>query len=164
MNERAMYSHFFRFNAQERKKWRKDHPIGFYARPLAKGDGSSDLFKWEAGIPGKKKTDWEGGLFKVVLHFSPDYPSKAPLVKFTPPIFHPNVYQDGEVCLSILTDEWAPGISVKAILVGVQDLLDTPNPRSPANGEANMYFTKSKAAYKNRVKAEALKYKPLEEF
>jgi ubiquitin-protein ligase len=34
---------------EERKSWRKDHPFGFFARPV--GD---DLFRWECGIPGKQ--------------------------------------------------------------------------------------------------------------
>jgi ubiquitin-conjugating enzyme E2 I len=63
---------------EERKAWRKDHPIGFYAKPVSKGDGSTDLFHWNAGIPGKVGTDWEGGVYKVVLEFSNEYPSKPP--------------------------------------------------------------------------------------
>ena len=38
----------------ERKAWRKDHPIDFYARPSRKADGSQNLMVWECGIPGKK--------------------------------------------------------------------------------------------------------------
>ena len=63
---------------EERKAWRRDHPYGFFARPVSKGDGSSDIMKWEAGIPGKEGTDWEGGVFKVSMEFSEDYPSKPP--------------------------------------------------------------------------------------
>ena len=36
-----------------------DHPFGFYARPVSKGDGSTNLMEWETGIPGKEGTDWE---------------------------------------------------------------------------------------------------------
>jgi hypothetical protein len=32
-------------------------------------DGSLDLMKWEAGIPGKAGTAWENGLFKINLLF-----------------------------------------------------------------------------------------------
>jgi ubiquitin-conjugating enzyme E2 I len=67
---------------EERKAWRRDHPYGFYARPVSKGDGSSDIMSWEAGIPGKEGTDWEGGVFKVSMKFSEDYPSKPPKCKF----------------------------------------------------------------------------------
>lgn len=63
---------------EERKAWRRDHPFGFYARPTSKGDGSSDIMKWEAGIPGKEGTDWENGVYKVSMEFSEDYPSKPP--------------------------------------------------------------------------------------
>jgi len=63
---------------EERKAWRRDHPYGFYARPVSKGDGSSDIMRWECGVPGKEGTDWEGGVFKVSMEFSDDYPSKPP--------------------------------------------------------------------------------------
>lgn len=35
--------------------------------------------------------------------------------KFEPPIFHPNVYPSGTVCLSILEEEkdWRPAITIK---------------------------------------------------
>lgn len=67
---------------EERKAWRRDHPYGFYARPVSNGDGSSDIMKWEAGIPGKEGTDWAGGVFKVSMEFSEDYPSKPPKCTF----------------------------------------------------------------------------------
>lgn len=37
---------------EERKQWRLDHPVGFYARPEKK-DNQSNLMRWECGIPGK---------------------------------------------------------------------------------------------------------------
>jgi hypothetical protein len=67
--------------AEERKAWRRDHPIGFYARPTSSSDGSSNMFVWDAGIPGKEQTDWSGGIFKVRLEFSEDYPSRPPKCK-----------------------------------------------------------------------------------
>ena len=37
--------------------------------------------------------------------------------KFEPPIFHPNIYPSGTVCLSLLDDEkdWAPQITIKQV-------------------------------------------------
>jgi len=45
--------------------------------------------------------------------------------------------------LSILNEEeaWKPGITIKQILLGVQDLLDSPNPLSPAQEDAYRIFT-----------------------
>ncbi|CEQ41486.1 SPOSA6832_03224, partial [Sporobolomyces salmonicolor] len=70
-----------------------------------------------------------------------DYPSKPPKCKFTPPLFHPNVYPSGTVCLSILNEEkaWKPAIT---ILLGVQELLDSPNADDPAQLEAYQMFNK----------------------
>lgn len=74
--------------------------------------------------------------------------------KFVPPLFHPNVYPSGTVCLSILNEEegWRPAITVKEILLGIQSLLDEPNPESPAQADAFNLFKKDRAAYEKKVK------------
>lgn len=54
---------------EERKQWRRDHPFGFYAKPQRNAQGLLDLKTWECGIPGKEKTLWEGGLFKLSVIF-----------------------------------------------------------------------------------------------
>ena len=99
----------------------------------------------------------EGGVFKVTMEFSEEYPSKPPKVKFTPPLFHPNVYPSGTVCLSILNEEegWRPAITIKQLLVGVQDLLDEPNPESPAQSEAYQLYMNNREQYRRRVRQEA---------
>ncbi|KXH39022.1 SUMO-conjugating enzyme ubc9 [Colletotrichum nymphaeae SA-01] len=145
---------------EERKQWRKDHPFGFFAKPQRNAaTGTLDLKVWECGIPGKEKTIWEGGLFKLTITFpevlrETEYPTKPPKCKFVPPLFHPNVYPSGTVCLSILNEEeaWKPAITVKQILLGIQNLLDDPNPESPAQAEAYSLFKKDKAEYEKRIK------------
>jgi hypothetical protein len=76
------------------------------------------------------------------------------LGKFTPPLFHPNVYPSGTVCLSILNEEeaWKPAITIKQILLGIQMLLDEVNPESPAQAEAYNLFKKDRAAYEKAVR------------
>ena len=65
------------FVVRPRKQWRKDHPFGFFARPAKGPNNTLDLKKWECGIPGKEKTNWEGGLFKLDVIF-PDGMSGLP--------------------------------------------------------------------------------------
>lgn len=74
--------------------------------------------------------------------------------KFVPPLFHPNVYPSGTVCLSILNEEeaWKPAITMKQILLGIQDLLNDPNPESPAQAEAYNLFKKDRVEYERRIK------------
>ncbi|CED84191.1 ubiquitin-conjugating enzyme 9 [Phaffia rhodozyma] len=142
---------------EERKQWRKDHPFGFYARPAKNTDGTMDLMKWEVGIPGKAGTNWEGGIFKLQMIFPEDYPSKPPKCKFTPPLFHPNVYPSGTVCLSILDEEksWKPAITIKQIVIGIQNLLNDPNASDPAQVEAYTLFQNDKNAYEKRIRSQA---------
>lgn len=37
-----------------------------------------------------------------LVNAAPTYPLEPPSMKFDPPLFHPNVYPDGTVCISIL--------------------------------------------------------------
>lgn len=62
---------------EERKNWRKRRPVGFYARPIKKDDNSTDIMTWETGIPGKANTIWEGGVYKVLMEFTDEYPMKV---------------------------------------------------------------------------------------
>jgi len=145
---------------QERKQWRREHPYGFYARPDKGDDGDANIMKWVCGIPGKDGTLWEGGTFPLTIEFSDDYPSKPPKCRFPPGFFHPNIYPSGTVCLSIIDEEkgWKPTITVKQILLGVQDLLDNPNPNDPAQADAFHLFLQSKDEYEKRVRTQSKKY------
>ena len=64
------------------------------------------------------------------------------------------------MCLSILNEDkgWKPSITVKQILVGVQELLDNPNNADAAQEAAYKLFKKSGAEYAKRVRIEAAKY------
>lgn len=53
-------------------------------------------------------TPWEGGTFRLKLEFSEEYPNKPPKVSFVSAMFHPNVYNDGSICLDILQNQWSP--------------------------------------------------------
>lgn len=145
---------------EERKQWRKDHPFGFFAKPVKGADGSLDLTLWSAGIPGKAGTIWEGGVYPIKLEFPEEYPSKPPRVRFPSGFYHPNVYPSGTVCLSILNEEqdWKPAITMKQLLLGVQELLDTPNPESPAQEPAWKAFSNDRQSYIKKVKEQARKY------
>lgn len=98
------------------------------------------------GPPG---TCYEGGLFPAVLHFPRDYPLAPPTMRFTSPLFHPNIYPDGRVCISILhppgddpnmyessSERWSPVQSVEKILLSVVSMLAEPNDESGANIDA----------------------------
>ena len=147
---------------EERKTWRREKPFGFWARPCTATDGSLDLMRWEAGIPGKVETPWEGGEYTLRITFSEDYPSKPPKCQFDPVIFHPNVYPSGTVCLSLLNEEkdWKPSVTMKQLLLAIQHLLTNENPLDPAQREPYELFMKDRAKYLQRVKEQARQMAP----
>lgn len=63
---------------EERKSWRKDHPFGFIAKPRKEANGTLNLQEWDCAIPGKEKTIWDGGLFKLEMIFPAGEPCKLP--------------------------------------------------------------------------------------
>lgn len=54
------------------------------------------------------------------MQFEEQYPNKPPSVKFVSQMFHPNVYNTGELCLDILQNRWSPTYDVAAILTSIQ--------------------------------------------
>lgn len=64
-------------------------------------DGDN-LFHWVATITGAEGTVYEGLSYKLSLSFPSSYPYSPPVVKFTTPCYHPNVDEQGNICLDIL--------------------------------------------------------------
>ena len=143
--------------SEQRKSWRKDPAFGFVARPIKNLDGTLDLMTWECYIPEKYSTPGEEGFYKLQLSFRFDYPATPPVCKFVPPIFHPNVDDSGCLCSSLLQEEgdWKPSLSVKQILLGIQNLLNEPNINSPVNREAQKLYIENRLEYDKRLKAQA---------
>ncbi|XP_044967401.1 SUMO-conjugating enzyme SCE1-like isoform X1 [Hordeum vulgare subsp. vulgare] len=131
---------------------------GFVAKPETLPDGSVNLMLWRCVIPGKPGTDWEGGYFPLTLQFDDNYPTTAPSCRFPAGFFHINVYDSGAVCLSILGAAWKPSITVKQILVGIQELLDDPNPNSAAQHRCYELYKKNMPEYKNKIREQAKRY------
>ena len=64
------------------------------------------------------------------------------------------------MCLSILNEEkdWKPAITVKQVLLGIQDLLANPNNEDPAQKEPYEMYKNDKDAFWKKVRVEARKY------
>lgn len=122
-----------------------------------------------------------GGYFKAWMTFPKDYPYRPPGksrygthvrsllmltdFRFNRPLWHPNIYPDGRLCISILHapgedvvsgetsgERWTPAQRVESVLISILSLLDDPEISSPANVDASVMFRDRKDAYKARVK------------
>ncbi|KAK3635250.1 Ubiquitin-conjugating enzyme E2 15 [Elasticomyces elasticus] len=88
-----------------------------------------------------------------------------PSMTFTTPLFHPNIYPTGSVCISILhppeddkygyesaAERWSPVQTPESILLSVISMLGSPNDESPANPEAGRLWREDKKEYRKRVR------------
>merc|ERR1712204_30547 len=81
----------------------------------------------------------------------------GPSVRFITKVWHPNVYENGDLCISILhppvddpqsgelpCERWNPTQNVRTILLSVVSLLNEPNTSSPANVDASVMYRRWK--------------------
>ncbi|XP_021962015.1 ubiquitin-conjugating enzyme E2 R2 isoform X2 [Folsomia candida] len=145
-----------------------EEPVeGFRVRLL----NDDNLFDWEVAIFGPPDTLYMGGYFKAHMRFPQDYPYSPPTLRFQSRVWHPNVYENGDLCISILhppvddpqsgelpCERWNPTQNVRTILLSVVSLLNEPNTSSPANVDASVMYRRWKESkgkdkeYENIIK------------
>ena len=92
----------------------------------------SNILRGYALIIGSKDTPYEYGNFLFIFDFPEDYPHSPPTVKFSTNDgivrFHPNLYRNGKVCLSILNtwkgEQWTGCQTIRSVLLTVASILE----------------------------------------
>ncbi|KAI9495360.1 ubiquitin-conjugating enzyme/RWD-like protein [Zychaea mexicana] len=128
---------------------------------------NDSIFEWDVAIIGSPKTIYEGGYFKATMSFPDDYPFNPPTFRFDREFYHPNVYPDGRLCISILhppgddpvsgekaEERWNPTQSVESVLISIISLLADPNCSSPANVDAGVAYRKDRELFDSIVKGQ----------
>ncbi|TIA09427.1 ubiquitin-protein ligase [Aureobasidium pullulans] len=125
-----------------------------------------NIFSWHVAlIVMNQDSVYNGAFFKAKMTFPPSYPYSPPEFMFTRPMFHPNVYPDGKLCISILhppgedemsgelaAERWSPAQRVESVLISILSLLDDAEPSSPANVDAGVMIRNDPEAYKQRAR------------
>jgi len=124
-----------------------------------------DFFKWKVYIEGPRETPFEEGIFELVMKFPKDFPMMPPKLKFLSEFWHPNVFDSGDICISILHppgedemsnehpgERWMPSQTVSSILLSVISMLNDPNFSSPANVDASVMWRSDFEKYKKKVR------------
>ncbi|KAI5120628.1 hypothetical protein M0805_009388 [Coniferiporia weirii] len=144
--------------ARQLQDLKKNPPSEFSAG--LKGDGDN-LLEWRVTIFG------DGGIFPADLIFTTGFPEEPPTMRFVVDMWHPNIYHDGRVCISILHppeddqygyedagERWRPVHSIESIVMSVMSLIfaDVPNTDSPANVDAAKQVREDLPGYKRKVR------------
>ncbi|XP_031261770.1 ubiquitin-conjugating enzyme E2 13-like isoform X3 [Pistacia vera] len=146
---------------QKQLKDLNKHPVeGFSAGLL----NENNVFEWSVLIMGPPGTLYEGGFFSAIMSFPSNYPCNPPTLKFTSEIWHPNIYPDGKVCISILhppgddpngyevaAERWSAVHTVESIILSVIVMLSDPNVESPANIDAAKEWRENREVFKKKA-------------
>jgi ubiquitin-protein ligase len=128
----------------------------------------NNIYIWKIYLFGPLDTIFEGGIFECQLIFPKKYPNAPPEFKFITNLFHPNIYKDGKMCISILhngnqinddftllyehiSERWNPSHSVNSILMSILTIIDNPNFESSANIDATNLWQKNWDEYKKII-------------
>ncbi|WPH00900.1 Hypothetical protein R9X50_00373400 [Acrodontium crateriforme] len=134
---------------------------------------NENIFEWSVAlIVLNPDSLYYGGYFKATMKFPQNYPFEPPVFRFARPLWHPNIYPDGRLCISILHqpgddamsgeqagERWSPVQRVESVLISVLSLLDDAEVSSPANVDAGVMLRNDPAAYKDRVRQDRDKSK-----
>ncbi|CAM1508119.1 Fc.00g049670.m01.CDS01 [Cosmosporella sp. VM-42] len=127
----------------------------------------TNLFKWKIGLwVVNPDSVWHGAYLKAEMRFTGEYPYQPPTFRFlTKNICHPNVYSDGNLCISILhkpgedeqsgelaNERWNVLHGVESVLRSVLLLLDDPEINSPANVDASVLYRDKRSEYDRKAK------------
>ncbi|KAI8053084.1 ubiquitin conjugating enzyme [Syncephalis plumigaleata] len=90
------------------------------------------LFHWHGTLKGSSDGPYKNGTFKLDIKFPDDFPFKPPTIKFITKVYHPNIDEEGSICLDILKpDCWKPATPIFDVLSAIATLLEHPNPDDP---------------------------------
>ncbi len=103
-------------------------------------DGSTRI---GACIKGPPDSPFQEGLFALKIVLPPAYPMNPPQVRFETRVYHPNIDEQGRICLDTLKSApskagssgyWAPSLNLSTVLSTIQLLLANPNPGECGQG------------------------------
>jgi ubiquitin-conjugating enzyme E2 R len=127
---------------------------------------NDNVFEWSVAlIVLNPDSLYYGGYFKAKMTFPRNYPHSPPDFKFVRPLYHPNIYPDGRLCISILhppgddemsgelaAERWSPAQRAETVLLSILSLLDDAETSSAANVDAGVMLRKAPEAYRDMVK------------
>jgi len=125
-----------------------------------------NLFLWDVALVVLNPTSlYHGAYLKAELRVPKNYPMSPPQFTFTRPLFHPNIYKDGKLCISILhspghdemsgelaAERWSAAQRIFTVLISILSLLDDGEVSSAANVDAAVMLRKDPENYRRIVK------------
>ena len=103
-------------------------------------------------MSGPVSTLYEGETYRLQFKFGMTYPFDSPEVVFVGdsiPV-HQHIYSNGHICLSILTDDWSPALSVESVCLSIISMLASAKDKVRPSDDGFYVKTCSKNPKKTR--------------
>eukprot|EP01129_Flabellula_baltica_P012989 TRINITY_DN5966_c0_g1_i1.p1 TRINITY_DN5966_c0_g1~~TRINITY_DN5966_c0_g1_i1.p1 ORF type:complete len:229 (-),score=59.83 TRINITY_DN5966_c0_g1_i1:45-731(-) len=133
-------------------------PPGISCWPVNENDPT----QLEAFIIGPEGTPYEGGHFKLSVQIPDTYPNVPPFMQFITKIYHPNIDEEGRICLDSLKTgkqgAWKPSLNIRALLLQLSSLIAEPNPDDPLVPEISKEFESMYEVFAEKARRDTEKY------
>ena len=108
----------------------------------------NNIFHWRCFLEGPLDSPFKGRYFEVDIYIPTDYPASPPDMKFRTSIYHPNIKDNGVICLEILKrNQWHSDYTVSTAIIALHYLLANPNADDPLVLEIAKRYKTSKTEY-----------------
>lgn len=118
---------------------------------LLENGEENNLFKLKLKVS-PKDGFWSGGHFNFSIDVPTTYPFDPPKVLCITKVYHPNINEEGKVCLNILREDFNPTIHLLEVCNGLLFLFKNPNPEDPLNSVAAQEMINDVELFKRNVR------------
>eukprot|EP00800_Vazella_pourtalesii_P006431 TRINITY_DN182_c0_g1_i5.p1 TRINITY_DN182_c0_g1~~TRINITY_DN182_c0_g1_i5.p1 ORF type:complete len:1118 (-),score=165.33 TRINITY_DN182_c0_g1_i5:220-3573(-) len=108
---------------------------------------------WHLMLEETAQTPYEGGVFRLYIEFTKEYPNKPPNIRFITPIYHCNINSAGRICHMILDRFYSPEKKIRELLDHIYGLLLEATPDDPLDSYKATLLRTNKQEYDRQAKA-----------
>lgn len=127
-----------------------------YLRNLLSDD--ANVLEWHALLL-PDQPPYHRKAFSLRINFPKEYPLKPPAVTFTTKIYHPNVDENGQVCLPIISKEnWKPYTKAYQVLEALYNLVNRPDLAEPVRVELADLLTQNPELFQRKAEEFTLQF------
>ncbi|KAJ9071549.1 hypothetical protein DSO57_1035840 [Entomophthora muscae] len=113
-------------------------------------------------MKGPPDSPYAGGKFTLSINLTSRYPHEPPKVNFITRIHHPNIDDNGRICLDILKSPpkgtWKSGFNMVSTLMSIYLLLSNPNPDDPLDIDVASQFKNDRILFNHTAETLTKKY------
>ena len=114
----------------------------------------TNLLHWEVVIK-LDREPYNHTVYTISIDFPQEYPFKSPTMQFLTPIYHPNVDEKGQVCLSMTRDNWKPSTKAVDMIDALLQLIHEPDLEHPLREELAIEFAKDRETFNKKARGDS---------